>query len=171
MPLGIPLRELIYTIGGGLKEGLKLKAAIPGGVSAQVLTAAEADRVHLSYESCAEAGTMLGSGGVIVIPDTMCMVELMSTITSFFKDESCGQCTPCREGTGWMHKIVISILEKRGREADIPLLSNIANNLMGGRTICALADAAAMPVKSFVEKFSDEFKYHVKHKRCHLNVL
>jgi NADH-quinone oxidoreductase subunit F len=169
LPLGIPLRELIYDIGGGLSGGLKLKAVIPGGLSSSALTAEEAERITLDFEALAEAGSMLGSGGVIVIGDNQCMVDLIDIITYFFKHESCGQCTPCREGTGWMQKIVKSIIERRGREDDIQLLSNISSNMMGGRTICALSDAAAMPVKSFVTKFKSEFEYHIKNKRCPLN--
>ncbi len=170
LPLGIPLRELIYDIGGGLEGDLKLKAVIPGGLSSSVLTAEEAQRITLDFEALAGAGSMLGSGGVIVIGDNQCMVDLMDIITYFFKHESCGQCTPCREGTGWMQKIVKSIIERRGREDDLELLSNISSNMMGGRTICALSDAAAMPVKSFVTKFKSEFEYHIKNKRCPLNV-
>mgnify|MGYP001618070743 FL=1 len=169
LPLGIPLRELIYDIGGGLEGDLKLKAVIPGGLSAPVLTAEEAQRITLDFEALASADSMLGSGGVIVIGDNQCMVDLMGIITYFFKHESCGQCTPCREGTGWMQKIVKSIIERRGREDDIQLLSNISSNMMGGRTICALSDAAAMPVKSFVTKFKGEFESHIKNKRCPLN--
>lgn len=174
LPLGTPLKELIYDIGEGLAAGelegnLKLKAVIPGGLSASVLTAAEAETMTLDFEALAQAGSMLGSGGVIVIGDDQCMVDLMSIITYFFKHESCGQCTPCREGTGWMQKIVKSICERRGREEDIALLTNISTNMMGGRTICALADAAAMPVKSFVTKFKSEFEYHIRNKRCPLH--
>lgn len=169
LPLGISLKEVIYDIGGGLEGDLKLKAVIPGGLSAPVLTAEEAQRITLDFEALASAGSMLGSGGIIVIGNNQCMVDLMGIITYFFKHESCGQCTPCREGTGWMQKIVKSIIERRGREEDIQLLSNISSNMMGGRTICALSDAAAMPVKSFVTKFKSEFEYHIKNKRCPLN--
>ena len=169
LPLGTPLKDLIYDIGGGLKDNRKLKAVIPGGISAPVLTAEEAEKLNLSYESCQEAGTMLGSGGVIVISDNYCMADIMKTVTHFFWDESCGQCTPCREGTGWMNKIVESILERRGRPDDLPLLLNISSNMMGGRTICALADAAAMPVNSFVKKFASDFQNHIDQKRCHLH--
>ncbi len=168
--MGTPLKVLIYDVGGGLKNNVKLKAVIPGGVSAPILTAEEAEKINLDHESLASVGSMLGSGGVIVITQDYCMVEILDTITYFFRDESCGQCTPCREGTGWMKKIVKSILEKRGRKEDLPLLSQISENMMGGKTICALADAAAMPVKSIVTKFADDFMYHIEHKRCPLHV-
>ena len=168
--LGFPLKDLIYDIGGGLLNNAKLKAVIPGGASAHVLTAEEALKVNLDYESIAAAGSMLGSGGIMVIPDTQCMVDLLSVIAHFFKHESCGQCTPCREGTGWLEKIILSILHKRGREEDIDLILDITRNMQGGRTICALSDAAAWPVESFVKKFRQEFEYHIKYKRCHLNV-
>ncbi|OGQ60380.1 MAG: NADH oxidoreductase (quinone) subunit F [Deltaproteobacteria bacterium RIFCSPLOWO2_12_FULL_38_8] len=168
LPLGFPLKDLIYDIGGGLTGNLKLKAVIPGGLSAPVLTAEETMTMTMDFESLAKVGSMLGSGGVIVIANDQCMVDLLSVITYFYKHESCGQCTPCREGTGWMKKVVDSILHQRGRAEDIPLLQDISTNMMGGRTICALSDAAAMPVKSFVTKFKQEFEYHIKNKRCHL---
>ncbi|MBI4041072.1 MAG: NADH-quinone oxidoreductase subunit NuoF [Deltaproteobacteria bacterium] len=170
LPLGFPLKDLIFEVGGGLLEGLKLKAVIPGGASAKILTAEEALETNLSYEDCQKKGTMLGSGGVMVIPHTQCMVDLLGVVTYFFKDESCGQCTPCREGTGWMEKIVQSILHNRGRPQDIALLLGISQNMQGGRTICALADAAAWPVESYVQKFKNEFEYHINHRRCNLHV-
>ena len=156
VPLGYPLKDLIYKLGGGLKPGRKLKAVIPGGSSAPVLTAAEADQATMDYECLSQMGSMLGSGAVIVIDDSACMVDLLGNLTHFYHHESCGQCTPCREGTGWLDKIVHSILEGRGRLQDIDLLVKVADN-MKGRTICALSDAAALPVLSFVQKFRDEF--------------
>jgi NADH-quinone oxidoreductase subunit F len=164
VPLAFPMKDLIYKLGGGMKPGRKLKAVIPGGSSAPVLTAEEAEKVNLDYESIAAAGSMLGSGAVIVIDDSQCMVDMLGVLTHFYHHESCGQCTPCREGTGWLNKIVHSILEGRGRLQDIELLLKVADN-MKGRTICALSDAAALPVLSFVTKFRDEFEYYVREGR------
>lgn len=161
VPLGYSLKDMVYTLGGGIKNGKKLKAVIPGGSSAPVLTAAEVETAKLDYESLAQMGTMLGSGAVIVIDDSKCMVECLANLMHFYHHESCGQCTPCREGTGWLDKITTSILSGHGRMEDIDLLIKIADN-MKGKTICALSDAAALPVLSFVTKFRDEFEYFVK---------
>ena len=161
VPLGYPLKDMINTLGGGIKNGRKLKAVIPGGSSAPVLTAEEALKATLDYENLAAAGTMLGSGAIIVIDDSKCMVECLANLTHFYHHESCGQCTPCREGTGWADKIVHSILSGKGRLQDIELLVKVADN-MKGKTICALSDAAALPIISFVTKFRDEFEYFVK---------
>ncbi|MBX3039658.1 MAG: NADH-quinone oxidoreductase subunit NuoF [Bdellovibrionaceae bacterium] len=164
VPLAYPLKDLINGLGGGMKPGRKLKAVIPGGSSAPVLTAEEVERATLDYECLAGMGTMLGSGAVIVIDDSQCMVDLLGVLMHFYHHESCGQCTPCREGTGWLNKIVHSILEGRGRLQDIDLLMKVADN-MKGRTICALSDAAALPVLSFVSKFRDEFEFYVREGR------
>lgn len=164
VPLGYKLMDLINNECGGLKPGRQLKAVIPGGSSAPVLTAAECANATLDYECMMQLGSMLGSGGVIVIDDSHCMVDLLSTLTHFYHHESCGQCTPCREGTGWMHKIVNGIVRGEGKPGDLDLLLKIADN-MKGRTICALSDAAAFPVLSFVTKFRDEFEYFIKEKR------
>ena len=164
VPLGIPLKDLIFELGGGLKPGRKLKAVIPGGSSAPVLTADEAMKATLDYECLAQMGSMLGSGAVIAIDDSACMVDLLGNLTHFYHHESCGQCTPCREGTGWLNKVVHSILEGRGRLQDIDILVKVADN-MKGRTICALSDAAALPVLSFVQKFRGEFEYFVREGR------
>lgn len=161
VPLGYPLKDMIMNLGGGIKNGRKLKAVIPGGSSAPVLTAEEALKATLDYENLAAAGTMLGSGAIIVIDDSKCMVECLANLTHFYHHESCGQCTPCREGTGWADKIVHSILAGKGRLQDIELLVKVADN-MKGKTICALSDAAALPIISFVTKFRDEFEYFVK---------
>ncbi len=161
VPLGYPLKDMINVLGGGIKNGKKLKAVIPGGSSAPVLTAEEALKATLDYENLAAAGTMLGSGAIIVIDDSKCMVECLANLTHFYHHESCGQCTPCREGTGWADKIVHSILSGKGRLQDIELLVKVADN-MKGRTICALSDAAALPIISFVTKFRDEFEYFVR---------
>lgn len=164
VPLGYSLKDMIHGLGGGMKPGRKLKAVIPGGSSAPVLTAEEAERATLDYECLAGMGTMLGSGAIIVIDDSQCMVDMLGVLTHFYHHESCGQCTPCREGTGWLNKIVSSILEGRGRLQDIDLLLKVADN-MKGRTICALSDAAALPVLSFVSKFRDEFEFFVREGR------
>jgi NADH-quinone oxidoreductase subunit F len=164
VPLGYPLKDLIEKECGGLKPGRKLKAVVPGGSSAPVLTAEEANRATLDYENLASMGSMLGSGAIIVIDDSNCMVDVMSTITHFYWHESCGQCTPCREGTGWMHKIIDSILHGQGKLGDLDLILKVADN-MKGRTICALSDAAALPVLSFVTKFRNEFEYYIREGR------
>jgi NADH-quinone oxidoreductase subunit F len=164
VPLGYPLKDMIFGLGGGMKSGRKLKAVIPGGSSAPVLTASEVEKATLDYECLAGMGTMLGSGAIIVIDDSQCMVDMLGVLTHFYHHESCGQCTPCREGTGWLNKIVHSILEGRGRLQDIDLLIKVADN-MKGRTICALSDAAALPVLSFVSKFREEFEYFVREGR------
>jgi NADH-quinone oxidoreductase subunit F len=164
VPLALPMKDMIMGLGGGMKPGRQLKAVIPGGSSAPVLTAEEAMRVNLDYESLAGIGSMLGSGAIIAIDDSQCMVDMLAVLTHFYHHESCGQCTPCREGTGWLNKIVHSILEGRGRLQDIDLLVKVADN-MKGRTICALSDAAALPVLSFVTKFRDEFEYFVREGR------
>jgi NADH-quinone oxidoreductase subunit F len=164
VPLGFPLKALINDLGGGVKGGRKLKAVIPGGSSAPVLTAEEVERATLDYECLATMGSMLGSGAVIVIDDSQCMVDLLGILSHFYAHESCGQCTPCREGTGWLNKIVHSILSGKGRLQDIELLEKVANN-MKGKTICALSDAAALPVLSFVAKFRDEFEFFVREGR------
>lgn len=161
VPLGIPLKDVIYNLCGGLKPGRKLKAVIPGGTSAPVLTAEEAERATLDYECLASMGSMLGSGAITIIDDSRCMVDLLQVISHFYHHESCGQCTPCREGTGWMAKIVESIVHGKGRLQDIDTLCKIADN-MKGKTICALSDAAALPVLSFVPKFRSEFEYYIR---------
>ena len=156
VPLGFPLMDLIFKLGGGLPPNRKLKAVIPGGSSAPVLRADQCEGVLLDYESLEEAGSMLGSGAVIVIDDSNNMVDLLSVIMHFYHHESCGQCTPCREGTGWLDKIVKNILNGKGRVQDLDLIKNISNNMMG-KTICALSDAAALPAISFVTQFREEF--------------
>jgi NADH-quinone oxidoreductase subunit F len=164
VPLAYPLKDMIYKLGSGMKPGRKLKAVIPGGSSAPILTAEEADRATLDYECLAQMGSMLGSGAIIAIDDSNCMVECLANLTHFYHHESCGQCTPCREGTGWLDKIVHSILSGKGRMSDIDLLVKVADN-MKGRTICALSDAAALPVLSFVQKFRGEFEFFVREGR------
>ncbi len=164
VPLGYSLKDFIEKECGGLNAGRKLKAVIPGGSSAPVLTAEEAYKATLDYECLAQMGSMLGSGAIIVIDDSHCMVDILSTITHFYHHESCGQCTPCREGTGWVNKIVHSVISGEAKPKDLDLLIQVAEN-MKGRTICALSDAAALPVLSFVKKFRSEFDYFVANKK------
>ncbi len=165
VPLGIPLKELIYDLAGGIRGDGKLKAVIPGGSSAPVLTAAEAEKMTMDYEALAGAGSMLGSGGVIVMDDTVCMVDALLNLAKFYHHESCGQCTPCREGCGWTEKILDRIEDGHGRQEDLDLLLDIAGN-MRGKTICVFADALAMPVQSYVPKFREEFQFHITNKDC-----
>ena len=164
VPLGYSLKDLIEIECRGLRPGRKLKAVIPGGSSAPVLTAHEAYKATMDFECLAQMGSMLGSGAVIVIDDSRCMVDVLQVIMEFYHHESCGQCTPCREGTGWLHKIVSSIVQGRARGQDIDLIHRVSENMMG-RTICALSDAAAMPAMSFVKKFRNEFEFYVNEGR------
>lgn len=161
VPLGYPLKDLIEKECGGLKPGRKLKAVIPGGTSAPVLNAEEAYVATMDYECLANMKSMLGSGAITIIDDSRCMVDMLGVITHFYHHESCGQCTPCREGTGWLNKIVSSIRAGKATQNDIDTLCKVADN-MKGRTICALSDAAALPVLSFVPKFRGEFEYYIR---------
>ena len=160
----VTLRELIYDHCGGIRNGNKLKAVIPGGSSAPVLAAHEID-IPLDVEPMMKAGTMLGSCGVIVIDDTYCAVKAIKRITHFYAHESCGQCTPCREGCRWMEDVLHRIEDGHGKMSDLDLLTNIADNI-AGKTLCALGDAAAGPVASFVKKFRHEFEEHIKGGKC-----
>jgi NADH-quinone oxidoreductase subunit F len=164
VPMGMPFAELL-EMAGGMRDGRPCKAVIPGGSSAPVLPGEVMMDLTMDYESIAGAGSMLGSGAVIVMDDTNCMVKVLDRISYFYYEESCGQCTPCREGTGWMHRVVHRIETGKGRQEDLDLLDDVAKKIMG-RTICALGDAAAMPVASFIKHFRDEFQYHVDHKKC-----
>jgi NADH-quinone oxidoreductase subunit F len=162
--LGTPFSELL-EMAGGVRSGHKLKAVIPGGSSAPVLPADIMMDCTLDFDSIAKAGSMLGSGAVIVMDETVCMVRALERLSYFYFEESCGQCTPCREGTGWMYRVIQRIEHGQGRPDDLELLNSVAGRI-GGHTICALGDAAAMPVQSFLKHFGDEFAYHVEHKRC-----
>lgn len=164
IPLGTPFSELL-EMAGGMRGGKKLKAVIPGGSSAPVLPAEIIMNTNMDYDSIAKAGSMLGSGAVIVMDETVCMVKALERLSYFYHEESCGQCTPCREGTGWLYRVIHRIEHGQGRPEDLDLLLNVSDNI-SGRTICALGDAAAMPVKSFVTHFRAEFEYHIQHKRC-----
>ena len=164
-PLGIPLRELIYEHAGGmLRESHPLKAVVPGGSSVPVLRADQAD-VLMDFESLAAAGSLLGSAGVIVMDDTVCMVDALLSLARFYAHESCGQCTPCREGTGWYVQILERLERGEGKMSDLDLLADLSDRIQGN-TICPLGDAVAMPVRSYVTTFRDEFAYHVSHKKC-----
>ena len=164
IPMGTPFSELL-EMAGGMREGYRLKAVIPGGSSAPVLPGEVMMDLTMDYDSIAKAGSMLGSGAVIVIDDKQCMVRLLDRISYFYHEESCGQCTPCREGTGWMYRVIHRIEHGQGRPEDMDLLDDVAKRIMG-RTICALGDAAALPVASFIQHFRDEFQYHIDHKTC-----
>jgi NADH-quinone oxidoreductase subunit F len=164
VPLGTPFPKLL-ELAGGVRSGRKLKAVIPGGSSAPVLTANIMNDVTMDYDSIAKAGSMLGSGAVIVMDDTRCMVKSLLRLSYFYQHESCGQCTPCREGTGWLWRMVNRIEHGQGKHEDLAMLDSVADNIKG-RTICALGDAAAMPVQGMLKHYRDEFNYHIDHKRC-----
>jgi NADH-quinone oxidoreductase subunit F len=164
VPLGTPFSKLL-EMAGGVRKGHQLKAVIPGGSSVPVLTAEIAMNMNMDYDSIAKAGSMLGAGSVIVMDETTCMVRALARLSHFYYEESCGQCTPCREGTGWLARVVHRIEHGEGRPEDIALLDDVAGRI-GGRTICALGDAAAMPVQSFLKHFRHEFEYHIEHGKC-----
>ncbi len=163
IPLGTPFSELL-EMAGGMKGGRKLKAVIPGGSSVPVLPADIMMQLNMDYDSLSKAGSMLGSGAVIVMDETTCMVKTLARISEFYFEESCGQCTPCREGTGWLARILHRILHGEGHMRDLAVLDDVADKIMG-RTICALGDAAAMPVRSFLKYFRNEFEYMIEHKK------
>ena len=160
LALGIPFKELLEDVCGGMRGGKKLKAVIPGGSSTPVLTAESIMAANMDYDSLRKAGSALGSAAVIVMDETTCMVKVLERLTRFYKAESCGQCTPCREGTGWMNRLVKRILAGEGKRSDMDLLIDVANRIEG-HTICALGDAAAWPVQSFVRRFGHEFEYMI----------
>ncbi|XUK91033.1 NADH-quinone oxidoreductase subunit NuoF [Bordetella pertussis] len=164
IPMGTPFSKLL-ELAGGMRGGRKLKAVIPGGSSAPVLPADIMMDCTMDYDAIAKAGSMLGSGAVIVMDETRCMVKSLLRLSYFYFEESCGQCTPCREGTGWLYRMVHRIENGQGRPEDLDMLDSVAGNIMG-RTICALGDAAAMPVRSFIKHFRDEFAHHIEHKSC-----
>jgi NADH-quinone oxidoreductase subunit F len=162
--LGTPFAQLL-EMAGGMRAGRKLKGVIPGGSSMPVLPADIMMNTDMDYDSIAKAGSMLGSGAVIVMDENTCMVRALERLSYFYFEESCGQCTPCREGTGWLYRVVNRIENGQGRMEDLALLDNVADNI-AGRTICALGDAAALPVKSFLRHYRQEFEHHIQHKRC-----
>ena len=163
VPMGTPFSKLL-ELAGGLKEGRTLKAVIPGGSSTPLLSADTAMNMTMDYDSIANAGSMLGAGSVIIMDDTTCMVKTLTRLAHFYYDESCGQCTPCREGTGWLYRVLQRILDGNGKNEDLDLLVSVGEKI-SGNTICALGDAAATPVESFIRHFRHEFEYYIKHGR------
>ncbi|KMZ13090.1 NADH-ubiquinone oxidoreductase chain F [Candidatus Burkholderia humilis] len=163
IPLGTPFSTLMELAGG--VRGQSVKAVIPGGSSAPVIPGEAMLQTDMDYDSIAKQGSMLGSGAVIVMNETRCMVRSLLRLSYFYYEESCGQCTPCREGTGWLYRVVHRIEHGLGRKEDLDLLNSVAENIMG-RTICALGDAAAMPVRGMLKHFWNEFEYHVEYKHC-----
>ena len=164
VPLGIPFQELL-ALAGGVWQGRKLKAVIPGGSSAPVLPADMMLGCTMDFDSLKNAGSMLGSGAVVVMDETTCMVRMLERIARFYYSESCGQCTPCREGTGWMYRVIKRIEEGQGRQQDMDMLVDVSKKIEG-HTICAFGDAAAWPVQSFIKHYRDEFQYHIDHGCC-----
>jgi NADH-quinone oxidoreductase subunit F len=160
LPMGIPFRELL-EIAGGMRGGRKLKAVIPGGSSVPVLPASIIMDCTMDFDALRKAGSAVGSAAVIVMDETTCMVRVLERLSRFYMAESCGQCTPCREGTGWLTRMLRRILAGEGRMADLDLLVQVANQIEG-HTICALGDAAAWPVQSFLRHFRHEFEYMVQ---------
>jgi len=169
LEMGYPFKKLLEEDCGGVPNGRKLKGVIPGGGSMPVLRPDEIEKVNLDYESVQAAGSFLGSGGVIVMDDTTCMVRAAWNLARFFAHESCGQCSPCREGCHWMEKIFHRIESGAGEKDDLELILNVSGNIMGN-TICPFGDAAAMPAAAFVEKYRDEFEEHIAQKRCTLRM-
>ncbi|MDR3428062.1 NADH-quinone oxidoreductase subunit NuoF [Silvimonas sp.] len=164
VPLGMPFPELL-ELAGGMRNGKKLKAVIPGGSSAPVLPADIMMNTTMDFDSISKAGSMLGSGAVIVMDEDTCMVKALERLSYFYFEESCGQCTPCREGTGWLYRVIHRIEHGQGRPEDLDLLLSVGGNI-AGRTICALGDAAVMPVQGMLKHFRSEFEYHIENKRC-----
>ena len=163
IPMGSTFKDLL-ELAGGVREGKKLKAVIPGGSSVPVVPGDIMMKANMDYDSVVEAGSMLGSGAVIVMDETTDMVKALQRISQFYFSESCGQCTPCREGTGWLYRMLTRIVEGKGVQEDIDRLDDVASKIEG-RTICALGDAAAMPVRSFLKHFREEFEYYIEHKK------
>ena len=164
MPLGTPFKKLL-EMAGGVRNGHKLKAVIPGGSSMPVLPAEIMMGLNMDFDSVQKAGSYLGTGAIIVMDETTCMVKALERLSYFYYEESCGQCTPCREGTGWLYRIIHRIEHGEGKPEDLDLLLDLCGNI-AGRTICALGDAAAWPVQGFLKHYRAEFEYHIEHKRC-----
>ncbi|MDH4226721.1 MAG: NADH-quinone oxidoreductase subunit NuoF [Deltaproteobacteria bacterium] len=164
LPMGTPVRDIIFKHCGGMREGRKFKAVIPGGVSAPLLTEKDLD-TPMDFDSLAAKGSMLGSGAVVVMDDSTCMVKASYIITRFFSHESCGKCTPCREGTIWLTKILKRLEHNEGTMADVEELERICNNIFG-RTFCPLGDGAVMALRGFMKNFREEFVHHAEHKKC-----
>ena len=164
VPLGTPFATLL-ELAGGMRDNKKIKAVIPGGSSMPVIKGDLMMQTDMDYDSIAKAGSMLGSGAVIVMNEDRCMVKSLLRLSYFYYEESCGQCTPCREGTGWLYRMVHRIEHGEGKPEDLDVLNSVCDGIQG-RTICALGDAAAMPVRAMIKNFTDEFAYHIEHKRC-----
>lgn len=164
VPLGIPFADLL-ELAGGMREGSELKAVIPGGSSMPILPADVMMKATMSFDGLVKAGSMLGSGGVIIMDQSTCMVKVLERISKFYMHESCGQCTPCREGTGWLYRLVHRIESGEGTKHDLEQLGQVAKNIEG-RTICAFGEAAVWPVCGMLRNFYEEFKYHVRHGKC-----
>jgi NADH-quinone oxidoreductase subunit F len=162
--MGTPFSKLL-EMAGGVSGGRKLKAVIPGGSSVPVVPGDVMMGVTMDYDSIAKVGSMLGAGSVIIMDETTCMVRLLARIAHFYYEESCGQCTPCREGTGWLSRVIHRIEHGHGKQEDLDMLVDVSNKIQG-RTICALGDAAALPVISFIKHFREEFQYHIDHRQC-----
>jgi NADH-quinone oxidoreductase subunit F len=161
--MGTPFRVLL-ELAGGVRGGRRLKAVIPGGSSVPVLPGEIMMQLDMDYDSISKAGSMLGSGAVIVMDEATDMVKVLQRISRFYYSESCGQCTPCREGTGWLYRMLTRIVEGRGVKEDLAKLDDVASKI-AGRTICALGDAAAMPVQSFLKHYRQEFEHYITHGR------
>ena len=161
LPMGIPFKVLLEDICGGVWKGRKLKAVIPGGSSCKVVPAEVIMNTTMDYNSLQQAGSSFGTGAVMVMDETTCMVKVLRRISRFYMAESCGQCTPCREGTGWLYRMLTRIVDGKGEEADLEKLVDVANKIEG-HTICALGDAAAWPVQSFLKHYRHEFEYMVR---------
>ena len=159
--MGMPFTELL-ELAGGVWKGRKLKAVIPGGPSTAVMPAEAILGATMDYDGLSKAGSSLGAGSMIVMDETTCMVSTLKRLSYFFFEESCGQCTPCREGTGWVYRVLKRITEGKGKMEDLDLLTDVSKNI-SGRTICALGDAAAVPVLSFIKHFRPEFEYYILH--------
>jgi NADH-quinone oxidoreductase subunit F len=164
LPMGFPLRRMIEEVGGGVPGGKKVKAVIPGGSSCPILKGEEID-LPMDFDSLAAAGSMLGSGGVVIMDEDTCMVKLAMRIMKFYQHESCGWCIPCREGTMWLKKVLVRFHDGNGVKSDIDLIGELAQNMLG-RTFCPLGDAAALPTISVVKKFRHEFEEHLNGARC-----
>jgi len=161
--MGVPFTELL-ELAGGVWKGRRLKAVIPGGPSTAVMPASAIIGATMDYDGLSKAGSSLGAGSMIVMDETTCMVKTLKRLSYFFFEESCGQCTPCREGTGWLYRVIKRIVDGKGRMEDLDLLTDVSGNI-SGRTICALGDAAATPVLSFIKHFRPEFEYYIRHGR------
>jgi NADH-quinone oxidoreductase subunit F len=160
LPLGIPFKDLL-ELAGGMLDGRELKAVIPGGSSVPVMPAANIVDITMDYDSLQKAGSSLGTGSLMVMDETTCMVKVLHRISRFYYSESCGQCTPCREGTGWLYRMLTRIRQGKGTLPDLDRLVGVANKIEG-HTICALGDAAAWPVQSFIKHFGHEFEYMIE---------